>query len=230
MSKKFKAIICDPAWIFGNTLSMSSVARGAAANYDLMSNEDIASLRVNELADPNGCVLALWVPSSLLQTGLDTMKAWGFDQKTTFIWCKTKKEPLADIASLVQKSSLTSPLKSLKKIVSTIVENTKLNDILGFGMGRLFRASHEICLIGINNTGIYKSLQNKSQRSVCLATNEGHSIKPEALHDSLELMFGKDANKIELFARRPKTGWTCLGNEIDGRDIRDAINDIVDEP
>lgn len=26
------------------------------------------------------------------------------------------------------------------------------------------------------------------------------------------------------FARRPYAGWTCLGNEIDGLDIREAIS------
>jgi N6-adenosine-specific RNA methylase IME4 len=28
---------------------------------------------------------------------------------------------------------------------------------------------------------------------------------------------------MELFAREKVEGWDCLGNEIDGRDIREAI-------
>ena len=93
---------------------------------------------------------------------------------------------------------------------------------LAFGMGRLFRQTHEICLIGTSNNKIYKLLENKSQRSVCFAENLKHSAKPEALQNSLEIMFPK-AEKLEMFARRTRSGWTCLGNEIDGQDIRDAL-------
>jgi|SRR5271166_817841 len=100
------------------------------------------------------------------------------------------------------------------------------DNILGFGMGKLFRQTHEICLIGINNTGIYKQLRNKSQRSVCLAQNNGHSIKPDALHDSLDTMF-PNCLKLELFARRKKEGWLTLGNEINGKDINDELNDLI---
>jgi N6-adenosine-specific RNA methylase IME4 len=205
---------------------MSSVKRGAESNYAVMSNEDILSLRIKDIADPNGCVLALWVPSSLLKLGMSVMENWGFECKSTYVWVKTKKEPLAQVSSAIQNASKSPSVKSLKEIISSIVQHTKLGDMLGFGMGRLFRQSHEICLIGINNNKIYRSLENKSQRSVCMAPNEGHSIKPEALHDSLELMF-PNAEKIELFARREKAGWTTLGNEIDGRDIRDAIEDLI---
>ena len=32
--------------------------------------------------------------------------------------------------------------------------------------------------------------------------------------------------RIELFARERVFGWDALGNEIDGKDIRDAIDEI----
>ena len=32
--------------------------------------------------------------------------------------------------------------------------------------------------------------------------------------------------KLELFARRHRPGWTCLGNELDGLDIRDALEQL----
>ena len=102
------------------------------------------------------------------------------------------------------------------------------NKKLGFGMGRLFRGTHEIALIGTIGK-VLKSLQNKSQRSAFLAQNEGHSCKPENLHVSLELMF-PDAHKLELFSRRPREGWTCLGNAIDGKDITCAVNELAITP
>jgi N6-adenosine-specific RNA methylase IME4 len=98
-------------------------------------------------------------------------------------------------------------------------------------MGRLFRASHEIALIGINNSGIYRKLENKSQRSVSFGLNEGHSTKPEHLQDSLDIMFpGRTMNKIELFARRERNGWVCLGNEVGAReDIRTSLAKLIEQ-
>lgn len=99
---------------------------------------------------------------------------------------------------------------------------------LAMGMGRLFRNCHEIALIGTKGR-VYGDLANRGQRSVELGVNRGHSIKPYGLHDSLAAMF-PNAQKIELFARRPYPGWTCLGNEIDGRDLRESIKDLTNGP
>jgi N6-adenosine-specific RNA methylase IME4 len=224
--KQFSIIICDPAWKFSDKLAMSDVPRGADANYKTMSSQDIINLDVKSIADPNGCVLALWVPSSILQTGLDVMKAWGFTQKQTFVYIKVKNNK--SLGKLLGKITNYLP------IVENISETVKYfvgDALLGFGMGKLFRSSHEICLIGINTTKIYKKLQNKSQRSVCFAENQGHSIKPENLHRSLELMFpGNDINRLEMFARRPVKGWTTIGNQVcNGEDIRVSIEKLKND-
>ena len=92
MSKSFNIIVADPPWNFKDSLKMSDVARGASSNYSVMSILDIKQLPVKDITDPNGAVLALWVPSSLLQEGLDTMNAWGFKHKQTYVWVKTKKQ------------------------------------------------------------------------------------------------------------------------------------------
>lgn len=185
--KSFRAqvIVCDPPWSFSDGLKMSDVKRGAQSNYSTMNVQDLKNLSVKDITDPDGCLLALWCPSSFLKEGLEIMTGWGFQQKTTYVWVKSKKKLPKDL---------------------------QLDQSLSFGMGRTFRASHEIALIGINNTKIYKALQNKSQRTVSFAPNLGHSVKPETLQDSLDLMF-PHADKIELFARRDRKGWTCLGNE-----------------
>jgi N6-adenosine-specific RNA methylase IME4 len=204
--KKYSVIVADCCWAPKDGLKMSSVKRGAEANYSVMSTDELCNLPVQRLADPKGCVLALWVLGSMLEDGMKVMKAWGFEQKQVYVWNKIKKQ------------------ENLSKELAN--HNLNVGEwILSFGMGRLFRQSHEICLIGINNTGIYKKIKNKSQRSVSFATNLKHSQKPEHLQDSLDLMFS--GKKIELFARRVRNGWDCLGNEIDGKDIRDAITTFI---
>lgn len=228
MNKQFQVIVADCPWAFGDSLKMSDVPRGALANYSTMSISEIKELSVKDVADPSGCVLALWVPSSLLQAGMDTMKTWGFEQKQTYIWVKTKKDAWHDMV----KRCLTlyqAPIpnkKRLKQAVSTVMKHIDWNSILGFFMGRLFRQTHEICLIGTNNNKIYKKLMNKSQRSVSFAPNLKHSAKPETLQDSLEFMF-PNTKRLEIFARRHRSGWTCIGNEVcNGEDIRDSLKNL----
>lgn len=231
---KYTVICADPPYGFRDSLSMSDVKRGALANYSTMSIKDIKSLPVKDLTDPEGSVLALWVPSSLLQDGLDIMKAWGFTHKQTYVWVKTKKQPLDQIINttinLVRASSgAISNKNRFKKAVSDILKEAKEISMLAFGMGRLFRQTHELCLIGINNNKIYQKLNNKSQRSVSFASNLKHSAKPEDLQNSLEIMF-PNTKKIELFARRDRIGWTCIGNEsltTYGEDIRDSLNKLI---
>jgi N6-adenosine-specific RNA methylase IME4 len=231
MSKTFRVIVADPPWPFSDKLKMSDVARGAEANYKVMSISDIEQLPIKDLADPEGTVLALWVPSTLLQEGLDTMKAWGFKHKQTYIWVKTKKHKFDSFTKWIKKSVLKHKQICYDKFaydraIKAVIENlpkVSFVDELAFGMGRLFRQSHEICLIGINNNKIYGHLDNKSQRSVSFAENLKHSAKPEELQDSLDEMF-PNGSRLELFARRIRPNWICLGNEVcNGEDIRVSL-------
>ena len=114
MSKKFSVIVADCPWPFKDSLKMSDVPRGALANYDTMTISDIQSLPVKMACHPDGAVLCLWVPSSLLAEGLETMKAWGFKHKQTYIWVKTKNEPLM---------SLTKSIKHVLKESASDFEN-----------------------------------------------------------------------------------------------------------
>lgn len=235
MSNKFKIIVADPPWSFQDSLKMSEVKRGASDNYNIMSIKQIKELSIKDIADPSGAILALWVPSSLLQEGLDVMKVWGFEHKQTYVWAKIKKDPLKNLFSSSYKNLAKTLSTWIAKEVKSGLSNTfslfKLSNILSFGMGRLFRQTHEICLLGINNKKIYKDLQNKSQRSVSFGVNLKHSAKPEDLQDSLDLMFPTyQGNKIELFARRQRDGWVCIGNEAPatlGEDITISIDKLL---
>lgn len=212
-SQKFQVIVIDPPYSFSDKLTQSKTKRGAQANYKTMPNMDIAGLDIAKIANPDGAILALWVPSAILGFGLDLMKVWGFIPKQSYIWVKQRKQKILDEDLIKQ---VKQSYKDFKAGVSlaTILTNYKVNlqDSISFYMGRLFRNTHEICLIGINNNKIYKSLQDKSQRTVCFSENLKHSAKPENLQDSLDKMFS--GPKIEIFARRQRPNWICLGNEV----------------
>lgn len=199
---KFQIIVADPPWSFGDGLKKmkGSKKRGAASQYPTMKLSDIENLNVADIADPTGCLLALWVPSSMLEHGMMALNNWGFTMKQTFVWVKVKKDAQRKEADL--------------------------NRMTRIGMGRLFRQCHEIALIGTMGR-IYPYLEDKAQRSVAFDLNAGHSIKPPTLQERLEIMFPK-ADKVELFARRGRPGWTVLGNQVQGgMDIVDAIDALA---
>jgi len=78
-----------------------------------------------------------------------------------------------------------------------------------FGMGRTVRAEHETCLIATSGRPITK---DKSIRSIFEAPVRRHSEKPDAFYELVERL--RDGPFCEIFARRHRPGWTCLGDEL----------------
>lgn len=62
--------------------------------------------------------------------------------------------------------------------------------------------------------------------SVVFAPRMKHSAKPEKVQDRLDLMYPA-FNKLEMFARRQREGWSCTGLDLDGKDIREALQEYV---
>ena len=198
---KYQVIVADPPWGFNDGLKKMKrkVKRSAASQYSTMKPGQVIALPVNQLVDPAGCLLALWVPGSMLETGLDVVHAWGFKMKQTFVWVKLKKD---------------------------YAKEADWNCSTRVGMGRLFRQSHEIALICTAGKSIYPLLKNKAQRSVAFDLNAGHSIKPGTLQQRIDTMF-PSANKLEMFARRPVPNWTCIGDGVTGKDIVVSIQELA---
>lgn len=189
----FSVVVADPPWRFGDKLTMSKTKRGAASNYSTMSFGDIASLGVQ--LDPllaKDCLLALWVPASMIEDGTHVVRAWGFKQKQVYTWVKATKDSSG----------------------------------LAFGMGRQFRGATEHALIGTRGS---PKPANRAMRNVELHSALPHSQKPEVLQDALDLMY-PDCWKLEMFARRERHEWVCVGNECPttkGVDIRDWLEEAA---
>lgn len=78
-----------------------------------------------------------------------------------------------------------------------------------FGIGRTVRMSHEVCLIGAKGR---PTVNNRAVRSVFAAQAGQHSEKPEPFFKIVETLC--NGPYAELFARRRRSGWTCLGDEV----------------
>ena len=78
-------------------------------------------------------------------------------------------------------------------------------------MGRTVRGSHETCLIAVRGK---PPVLSKSIRSIFDAPVGKHSEKPEAFYEIVEQL--SPGPYLELYARRQREGWTCLGDEVEG--------------
>lgn len=88
-----------------------------------------------------------------------------------------------------------------------------------FGLGFWTRGCSEICLLGTKG---HPHRVSAFVPQICTAPLTYHSHKPDEIRDRIVKLCG-DIPRIELFARQQVEGWDALGNEIDGRDIRESI-------
>ena len=90
-TEEFGTILADPPWKFNNRTGKIAPEHKRLYRYQTMTNEDIISLPVNQLAATQSH-LYLWVPNALIGLGLQVMEAWGFTYKTNLIWYKVRKD------------------------------------------------------------------------------------------------------------------------------------------
>lgn len=91
-----------------------------------------------------------------------------------------------------------------------------------FGTGFYTKSNAEVCMLGTRGR-VIKPATNKIS-SVVIAPRQRHSSKPVIIRDLINKLY-PDLNKVELFAREYSDGWTSTGLDLDGKDIRDFINE-----
>lgn len=199
---KFDLIIADPPWSYSDT------GRGSAENhYSTMTNEDLFALgsTIQELSH-DSTVLLLWATWPNLEVAFELTRAWGFTYKTAaFLYLKvTKGDP----------------------------------EVFKKGMGHYTAANSEPCLLARR-----KKMQPVATRTVrqilpveveqehpgiLKDVSRSHSAKPQSFYDNVEKLYPVSST-LELFARRVHSNplWTCIGNEIDGKDIDVSLSELV---
>lgn len=170
-------------------------SRAAEAHYSTMTWDDLGAIgpALQSVAAAD-CVLFLWLCQPLLLETLEMAKEWGFDYKTkAFSWVKTY---------------VGSPSTFFVGMGYWTRANTE--DVLLFTRGNPRRIDKRV----------YQVLATLETPAV-IAPMTRHSEKPEEVQDRIERLCA--GPYIELFARRRRPGWTCLGMELDGLDIRKSL-------
>ena len=110
-----------------------------------------------------------------------------------------------------------------KTVAFTWVKRNKKAPSWFWGMGRWTRANAELCLIATK--GKPKRI-NAGVHSIIDTPIQGHSQKPDEVRKRIVELLG-DLPRIELFATEKVDGWDAIGYEIDGRDIRDVLQEMT---
>jgi N6-adenosine-specific RNA methylase IME4 len=167
--------------------SLPGPKRGAVSHYRCLTVEEIAHFPLPPLA--NDCVLFLWRVGSMQLEALAVIEAWGFSMpKSELVWLKTTDD------------------------------GTRLR----MGMGRSVRNCHEICLIAHRgkpkrlDAGVLSAFGEEGSGPEVFDAPRGpkHSTKPDKFYEIVERLY--PGPRVELFARRRRVGWTCLGDELQG--------------
>ena len=173
----FQIIYADPPWSYRGQVQHGGAGKGytsgADAFYPCVSVEDLCTLPVSELRDPNGTLLYLWCTGPILLDAIDLIDAWGFDfVQVGFVWDKERVNP-----------------------------------------GSYTMTQCEYVLIAKFHR-IPQPRGARNVRQLIRLPRTEHSRKPEEAARRIEEMF-PEQRKLELFARRQRSGWTVWGNETD---------------
>ena len=135
-----------------------------------------------------------------------------------FLWATYPK--IEDALSLIRAWGF-----EYKSIAFQWIKQNKSGNGFFFGLGRWMRGNTECCLIAVK--GKPKRISNKVSQLV-FSPLQKHSQKPAIVRNKIIELVG-DLPRIELFARTTLEGWVSACNEIDGRDIRQSLEEIINE-
>ena len=175
-------------------------SRAAEAHYKTMTWDELKSLKPYiESVATEDCVLFCWICQPLLIETLDMVQHYGFKYKTkAFSWVK-----------------LRPGMGATFHVGMGYWTRANTEDVLLFTRGSPRRVRKDVSQM------IATLEAAPAETPAILAPLGRHSAKPEGVQDAIERLVAGPF--LELFARRQRPGWTAIGNEIDGLDIRDAL-------
>ena len=111
------------------------------------------------------------------------------------------------------------------KAFTWVKRNKKANSWF-WGMGYYTRANSEDCLLAIKGKPLKRV--SRAVHQIIDDKIRNHSQKPDSVRKKIIQLFG-DLPRIELFAREKTEGWTSIGNGINGKDIKQELEEIINE-
>jgi N6-adenosine-specific RNA methylase IME4 len=195
MTEPFRVISADPPWPFGDKLPGSG--RGAGKHYNLLSLEGIKDFPLPPIADD--AVLFLWRVASMSEEAHAVERSWGFTHKAEIVW--EKQSVCSKCKGAGERFNPTRPCEQCGGVGRN----------RWFGMGRITRAAHEVCLVATRGR---PKVLDRSVRSLFSAVvpRGRHSAKPPEFYAMVERLFA--GPYCELFAVERRPGWHQEGFQL----------------
>jgi N6-adenosine-specific RNA methylase IME4 len=212
-------ILIDPPWEH-KVWSKKGAGRTASSHYQCMSNEELRDLeKPLHYAFPDDSVMFMWTTGPQMMHAIDLMNYWGWIYKTVaFVWTKLVPSYLSRFDTIAH-THLNMPFQEEDFQKS-------LDYQMHMGMGYYTRANPEYVILGTRGTSPFQRMR-KNIRCQQFAVVSRHSEKPHKINKEIELLARRPLDECyELFARRQYSDWHCTGLELDGKDIRIALEEI----
>lgn len=233
-NERARVLVADVPWPFQD--SLPGAGRGASKHYDTNPIDRVLAQPLPPMTDD--AVLFFWRVAacdedpnrSFGELAYRVVRAWGFVPKTEIVWLKRsvctrcKGEGLSSARRYVEQTTIPLSDAPTKVYDGKTAVSCPACDGRGekdhFGMGRIVRAQHEVCLVGVrgrmNDHVLSHSVRSAIEtigESEIVAPRTRHSEKPEVFYRMVETLF--PGPYFELHARKPRAGWIGVGNQLE---------------
>lgn len=199
---RYAVIVADPPVPFNTYTGPSLPTRrlrqaSAASHYELMSWLAIHALGEHiQAVAADDCALFLWVCNPHIPQMVKVLDSWGFTFKSVaFVWVKLNTKAF-------------TPFSGLGYWTRSNTEQLWLAT-----RGKVERLAKDV-------RQLQEVFEQPDPTALHLPRHR-HSQKPERFQDEIERLV--PGPYLELFARRRRPGWACIGNELDGLDITESL-------
>ncbi len=179
--RHYRVLLIDPPWHF------STGTKGRPQHYPRMRDDEIAAMRIQELAHPDGCWIFVWTTSP---------KTQALFQKISPAWKVTFSGKAFEWAKLHKRFGRSgTPLFFHRDSFHT-------------GQGFTTRKNAEACWLF--KLGRPKRM-GKNIHELIISPLREHSRKPDETFDRIEAFAA--GPYAELFSREQRPGWDSWGNQ-----------------
>lgn len=221
----FDIIYPDMPWEYKNYSAKAT--RSAQAHYDTHDViEEFGDLPILSLASRNA-LLPMWVPYPHLFVVDRLVQKW--NEQAEHKYERFTFRTVLNTWIKLNKKWKEAARRDLKDGLTDVALDKMVVDIFFNGLGKYTMGNPEIIVLygrGSMKGGIERL--DRTARNLQAFPIGKHSEKPDEFNALLSRVFPK-AVCLELFARRKYDDerWTCLGNEISGRDIHEDLDAII---
>jgi N6-adenosine-specific RNA methylase IME4 len=203
VGRDFRCVVADPPW--GYEQRGSPWYSGSEPSYDLMKMEDICALPVRDISAPDAH-LYLWAVLPMMREAYEVVEAWGFVADTLLTWCK----PGPGLGGGWRGN--TEHVIVARRGESYMNPTCTKCGLRARGKTRKCSCATPVFHVRGQIVAQKQAFVSCAKGTWYEAPRRAHSEKPELFQDMIEQM--SPGPRIELFARRLRSGWTVWGNEV----------------